>query len=309
MEIDHNMIRRLAFVRHMYNTAMFQSYAPAPLSCASLLTMHDAVELFLQMASEHLNVGSQQPSFMDYWDLISKKLGRELEQKESMRRLNKARVAIKHHGTFPSALDIEAFRGSVTNFFSDNTPIVFGLSITDVSLVEYVNPESSRNNLKEAEILLNSGDTLSALDKIAVAFAEMIRDYEVRKRDRFCSSPFFFGRNMCFVSSHFMGLAGKPLSSPEKKLADFIDGVKESIESMQEAMKMLALGLDYRKYAKFRRLTPFVRILMSGDNITMRRLDEESKPTVEEARFCIDFVLESALALAEFDYTVPTNRT
>lgn len=309
MALAHNTVRRLAFIRYLYNTAMSQSHAPPPLSCASLLTMHDAVELFLQLASEHLNIGSPQPNFMDYWESLSKKLGRDLEQKESMRRLNKARIALKHHGTFPSELDIEAFRGSVTSFFSDNTPLVFGVSITDVSLVEYVNPESSRNKLKEAEVDLDSGDTLAALDKIALAFAEMIHDYEVRKRDRFYSSPFFFGRNLAFHNSFFMGFRGESMSSPGGRLGEFIDTVKESIESMQDAIKILALGLDYRKYSRFRRLTPSLTMTMSGNYVIGRRFGEENKPTVEDARFCVDFVLESALALAEFDYTVPQSTT
>lgn len=237
--MDHNTIRRLAFIRYLYQTSLSQSHAPASLSCASILTMHDAVELFLQLASEHLNVGAPQPAFMDYWDILSKKLGRDLEQKESMRRLNKARVSLKHHGTFPSQLDVESFRGSVTSFFNDNSPLIFGVPITDVSLIEYVNPGSSRNKLKEAEDDLTKGDTLSALDKIALAFAEMIRDYETRKRDRFYSSPFYFGRDLRFLSSFSMKLGHGALSSADRKLGDFVDRVKESIEACRRRSRFL----------------------------------------------------------------------
>jgi len=302
--MDHNTTRRLAFIKYLYQTSVSQSHAPTPLSCASILTMHDAVELFLQLASEHLNAGAPQPNFMDYWDILSKKFGRDLEQKESMRRLNKARVSLKHHGTFPSQLDVESFRGSVTNFFNDNTPLVFGLSLADVSLIEYVNPESSRNKLKEAEDDLAKGDTLLALDKIALAFGDMILDYETRKRDDFYSSPFYFGRDLTFFNSFFMGLGHDSLSSTERKLGEFVDRVKESIEAMQEAIKILALGLDYRKYSKFRQLTPHLTMVMSGDHFIRRKFEEANKPSVDDTRFCIDFVVESALALAEFDYTL-----
>lgn len=97
------VIKRLAFIKYLYKLAVDQSKRPEPLCSASILTFHDAIELFLQLASEHLNVGKQQPSFMEYWDLISQKLSnQELTQKESMRRLNRARVALKHHGTLPS---------------------------------------------------------------------------------------------------------------------------------------------------------------------------------------------------------------
>lgn len=159
MGLDHHKMRRLAFVRYLYETAVSQSHAPAPLKCASILTMHDAAELFLQLACEHLNVGAQQPSFMDYWDLLNKKLDSgELAQKESMRRLNKARVALKHSGTLPSDLDVEAFRATATSFLQDNTPLVFGVEFDGVSLAEYVNPESSRTILKEAQDAIAAGE-------------------------------------------------------------------------------------------------------------------------------------------------------
>lgn len=301
MALDHSTVKRLAFIRYLYQSGVSQSHAPAPLNCASILTLHDSVELFLQLASEHLNTGASQPSFMDYWDILNRKLGPdELEQKESMRRLNKARVALKHYGTFPSDLDIESFRASTTSFFQDNTRRVFGIDLDEVSLIEFVNPESARARLHEAQESIRRGDTLDALDKIAVAFTEIISDYEDRKRDRFEDSPFYFGRDLTFLSSFHMGL--RPV---DEKLADFVDRVKESLEAMQDAIKVLALGMDYRKYSKFKRLTPNVTRIPRGDLDLHRRFDEEHAPSVDDARFCVDFVVESALALSEFDYSVP----
>lgn len=301
MALDHSTVKRLAFIRYLYQSGVSQSHAPAPLNCASILTLHDSVELFLQLASEHLNTGAGQPSFMDYWDILNRKLGPdELEQKESMRRLNKARVALKHYGTFPSDLDIESFRASTTSFFQDNTRRVFGIDLDEVSLIEFVNPESARARLHEAQESIRRGDTLDALDKIAVAFTEIISDYEDRKRDRFEDSPFYFGRDLTFLSSFHMGL--RPV---DEKLADFVDRVKESLEAMQDTIKVLALGMDYRKYSKFKRLTPNVTRIPRGDLDLHRRFDEEHAPSVDDARFCVDFVVESALALSEFDYSVP----
>jgi hypothetical protein len=302
MALDHTTVTRLAFIRYLYQTGLTQSRAPSPLSCASLLTMHDAVELFLQLASEHLNVGTSNQAFMDYWDVLNAKLTpKVLEQKESMRRLNKARVALKHHGTFPSDLDIEAFHLSTTSFFRDNTLLVFGIALDNISLIEFVNPNSSRQRLKDAQDQIQNGDTLAALDNVAVAFSEMIADYEDRKRSQYHTSPFFFGQRMTFFNSFFMGLSRSP---SDRKLAEFVDTVKESIESMQNAIKMLALGVDYRKYSRFKMLTPHLTRVVSGDWAIQRRLADEHKPPQEDANFCIDFVIESAIALAEFDYTI-----
>src|SRR6266496_2832550 len=121
MPLDETEMRRLAFARYLFTLGVSQSKAAEPLAPASLLTFHDAVELYLQLASERLNVGKAQPNFMEYWDFINPKLApEELPQKESMRRLNKARVALKHHGTFPSKLDVESFRATTASFFEDS---------------------------------------------------------------------------------------------------------------------------------------------------------------------------------------------
>ncbi|MCD6344223.1 MAG: hypothetical protein J7M17_01270, partial [Anaerolineae bacterium] len=154
MGLDTITVRRLAFIKYIYQLGLQQSGMLEPLHGVALLTFHDAAELFLQVASEYLNAGAKQANFMDYWELLSKKLPTELGHKEAMRRLNKARVALKHHGTLPSKLDVEAFRATITNFFTDNTPLVFGFPFTAISLTDFVQPAEARDNLKEAERLL-----------------------------------------------------------------------------------------------------------------------------------------------------------
>jgi hypothetical protein len=257
--------------------------------------MHDAVELFLQLSSEHLNIGVEKPNFMDYWKILNKKLGdKSVGQEESMRRLNKARVALKHHGTFPSDLDIEAFRGSTTSFFEDNIFLIFGVTLNEVSLIEFVNPESSREKLKEAQRFIGDNDTLSALDKIAIAFEEMIQDYETRKVDKFHRSPFRIGERL--------HLNRFELSPGSIGLPSFLKQVEKSIEDMRDVLKILALGIDYRKFSKFKQLSPFVVQFANGTWAINGRVMGDKKPSIEETRFCFDFVIESALKLAEFDY-------
>ena len=309
MPLNQVTVTRLAFIKYLYQTAIAQSRAPSPLNCASVLTMHDAVELFLQLCSEHLNVGTERTGFMEYWEVLNPKLTpNELEQKESMRRLNKARVALKHHGTFPSNLDIESFRVSTTSFFRDNTRLVFGIMLDDISLIEFVNPESSRQKLKDAQSQVQNGDTLAALDNIGLAFIDMIADYEDRKRNQYRVSPFYFGQSMTFLNSFSMGFAHGSRSSPERELGKFIDNVKDSIGAMQNAIKMLALGIDYRKYSRFKMLTPHLTRTIGGTWMIVRRFTEDQKPSSEDTRFCVDFVIESALALAEFDYSVDNKK-
>lgn len=295
--LTETTLQRLAFIRYLYTTAVEQSRQPEPLGAASILTFHDSIELFLQLASEHLNTGDKKPGFIDYWNLLEPKLPKGgLSQKESMRRLNKSRVALKHHGTLPSKMDIEAFRASATNFFEENTPLVFGIEFSAISMINLVTCTEARGSLEEASQLIEEGRIEDALDKIAIAFAQLIDDHENRKRTRYGRSPFFFGESLTFNTGFFMEIE-------DRKLADFVDKVRDSIEAMQSAMKLLSLGLDYRRFAKFRLFTPLITKLLSGE-YSLDRVKREEPPSVNDCYFCYDFVVESAIRLQEFDFEV-----
>ena len=215
--LDKNVIiNRLAFIKYLYRVAVEQSQKSEPLCAASVLFFHDAVELFLQLTSEHLDIGKEGLKFMEYWDLISKKLDIELSQKESMRRLNRARVSLKHHGTLPSKLDIEAFRASSTAFFKENTPIIFGVDFSQISLIELIQYEGVKNKLKNAEKLAKENKIEEALDKVALAFTELIDNYEDKIIEQYGKNPFLFGKSMTFMSSFFMGLRRAESSKVER---------------------------------------------------------------------------------------------
>jgi hypothetical protein len=300
--LDESVIKRLALIKYFYKEAVEQSQRPEPLCSASILTFHDAIEFFLQLASEYLDIGKKQPSFMEYWEILASKLPKGVPtQKESMRRLNEARVALKHHGTSPSKLDIEAFRASATNFFEENTLPIFDIKFSEISLIELVQCEETKNNLKESEQLLEENKIEDSLDKVALAFTQLIDDYESRKRGRFGRSPFFFGKSLTFLSSFHMGIDRSQIG----KLADFIDKVKESVEALQDAVKILSLGVDYRRYVKFRLLTPHIDRALAGNYLISRgSWGEKGIPSVEDVQFCIDFVIESAVTLQEFDFNI-----
>jgi hypothetical protein len=300
--LDKSVVKRLALIKYFYKVAIEQSQRPESLCSASILTFHDAIEFFLQLASEYLDVGKKQPLFMEYWEILALKLPKGMPtQKESIRRLNRARVALKHHGTSPSKLDIEAFRASATNFFEENTATIFDIKFSEISLIELVQCEETKNNLKESEQLLEENKIEESLDKVAISFTQLIDDYESRKRGHFGRSPFFFGESLTFLSSFHMGIDRSQVG----KLADFVDKIKESVEALQVAVKILSLGVDYRRYVKFRLLTPHIDRALAGNYLISRgNWGEKGVPRVEDVQFCIDFVIESAVILQEFDFNI-----
>lgn len=286
-------VKRLAFIRYLYKVGIEQSYQPEPLNAISLLSFHDAAELFLQMASEHLDVTKDVQKFMEYWDAINRKMDSDqLAQKDSMRRLNKARVQLKHNGTAPSKLDLEAFRATITNFLQENTTKVFDVDFDSISLVDLVAYDGAKSKLRSAQDLMQNGDPKRAIQTIAESFELLIHEYEQKTRTEFGKSPFFFGRQLTFETSFFMKVEGK--------MKPFVDKVQESITSMQTAIKILSFGFDYRKYSKFDLLTP---IVLRDDNETLTATPSD-QITLEDCKFCFDYVIECALKLQDFDYNM-----
>jgi len=287
-------VKRLAIIKYLYNAATEQSMKPEPFGSTSVLTFHDTIELFLELAAEHLDKGKSGVDFMGYWELLAPKIEGGLTQKESCRQLNTARVGLKHSGVTPSKLAIEGFRATTTDFLKENTLKVFGIKFSDISLIALVKNEKTRNYLQESENLLKEGKIEDALDKVALAFAVMIDDYESRKRDEYGRSPFFFGE----------GISPPPFPFPS------MGDVMRAIEPLQDAVKILSLGLDYRRYARFRLLTPVI-LKIPGGKYHIQRIKHGSgrAPTAEDVQFCIDFVIESAIVLQEFDVQIEKGTT
>jgi hypothetical protein len=300
MEIG-DAIKRLAFIKYLFTVGVEQTEKPEPLCWASVLTFHDAAELFLQLAAEYVGVKGRLKDihFLEYWSLINnclKKIGKnELTQLISMERLNKARVNFKHYGTPPSQSAITGdFKVSVTNFFEENTALVFGIKFDEISMLEVISYQRTKDDLKKAEELLNQNKLLESLDNVALAFQKLVDDYESKKRNKWGESPFSVGpRSYRQFSGFSMGIKGD--------LGRFIDWTTESLDSIQEIVRIIGFGIDYKKYAKFKLLTPHVLALIGGTYSIQRK---DKSPSLNDIRFCIDFVVESALALQEFDFEV-----
>jgi hypothetical protein len=104
--LDANTVRRLAFIRFLYAQGQDQAKRPQPLAATALLSFHDAMEMLLLLAAEHLKVNLPKgTTFEGYWDQIAQQSGTQLPGRPAMRRMNNSRVNFKHHGSIPSATD------------------------------------------------------------------------------------------------------------------------------------------------------------------------------------------------------------
>jgi hypothetical protein len=288
------IIQRLAFVRYLYRFAAEQSRAPEPFNSVALLLFHDSIEMFLQLGLEHLNTTGKDPNFSQYIDLVGKAITPNvLTQREAMRRLNKARVNLKHYGTRPSQLDMEAFRAASASFFYDNTPLVFGIAFEDVSLSLLIADTASRTRFQKAEALHRESKMREAAQQLALAFALLLHAY---RRD-----PHAHRRR-----PYLRQLDRDEYGNMSPEFRDLIESLKASVEGLQEELAELRLGLDPVRLSAFKRLVPGAMVVESGAHSTWTD-PRTPELTEDEYHFCYTFVIESALNLQRLG-TIPALR-
>jgi hypothetical protein len=296
-------IARLSFVRYLYQLALTQGEQPEPLSASALLTLHDSIELYLDLACEVMNV-KPPVRFMEYWDCLEPKVAGGLGHKEPMRRLNKARVNLKHHGAFPSRLVLTAATREATDFLSSSSPKIFGVAFEDVSLIDFVPSENAKAELVKFREHRDAGRFFEATAALAIGFEQLLYDYEDSKQYGGRRSAFTLLPTFGLSSSGSLGLSlSGRTPAPERRMAEFVDAVGSTFQAVERAIKLIALGVDYRRYTRFRSLTPTAMRTMAGTyNVDGPLHMAEHRYTTEELDFCFDFVVQTGLALVEFDY-------
>jgi hypothetical protein len=290
--VNAQVVKGLAFVRFMYNQGLEQAGRPQPLATTALLSFHDAVEMFLGLAADHLGVNlSRNVTFDGYFAEIKQGANVELPGRHPMQRMNRSRVGLKHHGLFPAPTDLEQFKGDVTTFLTDAAKLVFSVDFFSLDMIDLVTQPNAASMVRSAETQVSQGDYHEALALLSEAFEYLLSDYADRKQDTAHSSPYTLwksGTRTMFGQNH------------DPELVKRLTEVEKGLERFQRAFRVSAMGVDYQRYARFDLLVPFVPYFMDGHR--------EVRPVPglevgdEEYQFCKQFVIETALHLAELDF-------
>jgi hypothetical protein len=289
-------VRRLAFIRFLYGQGLDQAKRPQPLAATALLSFHDAVEMFLLLAAEHLGVNlDRNTTFDGYWTQITAQAGVQLPSRNAMRRMNLSRVSFKHHGSIPSATDLDQFRADITTFFTDATQAVFAADFTCIDMTDLVTQQVALTRIRDAEAYASQGGYAEALALLWEALDELLYDYADRKRISYDSTAFSFG-----PENRFGTYAVDHITKVDPSFDSHIAAMTEAIREMRGALRILAIGLDYRRYARFDMIRPH------ADRFTDGHWEVHPVPGVllgdQEYEFCKLFVIEAAIYLAEMDF-------
>jgi hypothetical protein len=296
MSIPPSTIKRLAFAKYLFSVGIEQSKSSDLQAAAAILAFHDSIEFFLQIASEHLNAvgGKREPPFLDYWQLLEAKLnGKRVPQEVSMRRLHRARNNLKHGGNLPSRLDVDEFRVLATAFFEEASQIFFDLNFRDVSLIEYVGLETVRCDLLRAEALASEKDFDKAAEALAIAFQRLMDEGFEQTSNPFFLNPLLFKAKTAHLlhSRHAQSRDGIGLMK-------FANGMEEAIDEIRNEFRILAAGINYRKYARFRGSTPRIIGKDGGDYIAqLVKFNGYIEPCQEFIDFGVQFVIDCSIRI------------
>jgi len=284
--------KRLSVIKQLYRNGMEQSYLTEPINGFCILSFHDSVEMFMKLCAEKKKKKvNRQTNFGDYFTIVP-----ELELQSQMTNLNQKRVSLKHNGSLPSNLDIEISRLNTTEFFETNTKKIFGKEFSEISLISFIQFESVKSYLEKAEIRLQTKDYQKSILNSQIAFRELLICYEEDKKKSY-RSPFKVCEDIKSSFNLNLGL--------DKKLNKYIDSVNKSLSNIDDAIKIIGFGIDYKKYIKFKLLSPYIQALHNKDG---RKYESISSTEIllnhKNCMFCFNFVIDSALKLQEINFDI-----
>lgn len=290
--LQRHEAERLSLVRYQLMVADGQAKQPSPLNSLALGSMQDAVESMLGLIVERERVAvSNRNDFLQMFDAVAKKIEGDPPIsgfRPGAAAMNLARVNFKHHGN-------QAESGTIARHLSNSEELVqvmaervFSVPLEAISLLLFVRDAKARRHLEVAQSNWNSSKSQGAMDELKLAFDRLIRDYESRKA--WHPGKSLFSTKPSFIPSVFdLRKSGK---EAEKAF--------EWLESLDGWVKMLALGIDMRKYAYFDAHTPSSTYSLNGSPHLQRR--SGIVITGEVFARCMKFVVDTALAFSEDDF-------
>ncbi|MEI7491328.1 MAG: hypothetical protein WCK92_08015 [Bacteroidota bacterium] len=291
-----SLLKRLSIVKLLYKIGIEQSRQSESTAFLSILSFHNSVEMFLVLVCENdPNVKmSGDKNFMSYWEKVP-----QLSMSSSMRKLNELRNGIKHKGIIPVFQEVTDVRLSTTKFLNENSKIFFDVDFQDITLFHLIKFEETRNHLIRGNENLVKNDLDRCVNEVSNGFYKLLDHYKETKKSEDDKSEFDFISTIHLDNPSYSENMDRKVYDSMK---DVILKINQNFCNVGKALEVLSLGLDYRKFAKFRMLTPsYVYKDDDGNYI----FGDTTKKTVNKdyCQFLIDFATDSCLRLQDFDFS------
>jgi hypothetical protein len=288
--------RRLSIIKYLFllgSDAISKGNRISRATC--VLHYHDAIESFFVLAAEIVGVNKKNLNFMDYYEEIKiadkGKRNRELSYRIQMERLNKVRVSFKHLGIFPDEAVYGELKVAVTELLKECVPLFCQVRFESISLANCITNPVVKVIMINVEKDLQNKKYLECFANLGKAFYLLFDTDRLKTKDK-------FGRSVIFLQE--LSLQG---SNPLENNIE--DTINSRYNALIDPINILIAGIDYRRYAWFKCLTPSFYRTMDG-NIHQReyRTDYKNRFNMnyKNAESAYFFVIECALKIEEFNF-------
>lgn len=303
--MTNDKVERLVFIRFLLSQAEKQIDFDRPMSSSAILTLHDAVECFLQLSYEQLlEKPKPQPNYSldNYAEEINKILsnnGVSIINKSFIKRLNDLRNQLKHTTIFIDIKNTYNLYIESKLFFEDFTSIIFNKSLNEVSLITLILNELIKNPLHQAEKELQKGNFHEALVEIGKSFYE-IKTEALKMPDDFGINLISNHHRIDYVIKYEAGCYGKdePNRTQKSDLKDIAKDINRLQDDIYKIKKILSITTDLKSYFLFERIVPCN--IAKYDNeyyIPKQNWYLQKQFTEAQVKFCLNFVIELALKI------------
>ena len=317
-------LRRLLFSKRLFLHGVAHSNKNTVLD--RFLAVHhfdNAIELFLKIKATQENIiptTRQDFTFKDLWSKVNDKLKEKtpsytLPLRDQIFSLHDTRNLAQHQGDAPSYETLIKYQGYTKDFLSKCFKDIFEIDFDKVYGSILIHDEKVKETLTEAEKYLEQKNFKESMKASAKTFAYI----KSKERGSFWSKKLRYFTSFGVLNKHheisFSSLHSYSFNSIERQIYEKINGdiekligelnkeLKERTEkvnefalAVEEEFAILRLGLDYKEYKVFEKISPPAFFGIDSTEPFVAETKEENY-TEENAIFCYEFVLETALRL------------
>jgi len=318
---DAAIMKRLGYVRLLFDQAVSQSYAPPPLGFSSVLAFHDVMEFFFVIAVDHAGANqgiNLRDAFVDNAKRLRSAEGGRMSCLDAVSRIGHDRNGFKHNGSIPGPDQIEGARRGATRFLEMNCPRFFGVDFDAISMLHIVPQEEVRARLTAARAAVDADDLRTAMAEVAIAFHRVLSDWGDGKRigtgsssETLYLSPYDDYRARRSISPWYQARdndAKQAISALVSSVTSAFEETDKELATLRRVLRVQVAGLDMARYARFAMLTPDVDMQFGGELYAVH-LDGQYHYSAENYDFCESFVVDSALRLGVTDFSMWTPET
>jgi hypothetical protein len=307
---DAALLKRLTYAKYLYYTSIDQIRSTSPIVAAeALLRIHDAIEIFQRFVLDSLNVNVPNDlKFMEFWERVKIATTKEPPYKNRVALLNDMRGGFKHKAICPNPADLRDVAAVIQPFFAEVCRDFLGVDFDKVSLADLVDDDRARERLHKADDLIESQNYGEALSEIAIALHIVLAQ-------KYPRSPWASTSDLLDTGPS----SDRPPRIPYHRYGNVLSGAGDLIHKIEEGfeklhdrisrqadlLEMLIWRIDLQEYSKFAQFAPYVSETGGGNFYVVQRGGMQRPLTKRDARFCFQFVLDSALSIQQQKHELP----